>query len=83
MNLKDYYKRTEVENIHWEIFKETSEYKNYCLGVAQGLYIIYDFINMCKDQVVKNEDWLELIKNTVSNEEKINKYFNRLLDKKS
>jgi len=44
MDIKDldkYYKRTETENIHIEIFKETPEHKYYLLGVAQGLYVIY------------------------------------------
>jgi hypothetical protein len=79
--LKDYYKRTEVENIYWEIYKDTPEYKNYCLGVAHGLHIIYDFINIYKDQVDDNKEWLKAIKDAVVQEEKISEYFDRLLKK--
>lgn len=40
MDIKDlnkYYRRTETENIHLEIFKESPEYKYYLLGVSQAL----------------------------------------------
>jgi len=55
MNIKDlnkYYKRTETENIHLEIFKESPEYKYYLLGVAQGLYSIYKVMNNRKSKKV-------------------------------
>ncbi|MCE5220190.1 MAG: hypothetical protein LLF98_02685 [Clostridium sp.] len=82
-NLKDYYKRTEIENIHWEIFKESGDYKNYLIGVAQGLYSIYDLINTYKDQVNDNEDWLKVIKYAVGQDEQVSEYFDRLSKKKS
>ena len=82
MDVKDlnkYYKRTETENIHIEIFKESPEYKYYLLGVAQGLYVIYTLINEYKDKISNNE-WLNIIKNVATQDEKINVYFNRLID---
>jgi len=82
MDIKDldkYYKRTETENIHLEIFKESPEYKYYLLGVAQGIYAIYTLINEYKDKISNNE-WLNIIKNVAAQDEKINVYFNRLIN---
>jgi len=79
---KKYYIRTEGENIHWDIFKETPNAKYQNLGVAQGLYFIYDLINEYKDQVNDNKIWLETIKNTVMQNKEINEYFERLLNSK-
>ena len=45
MNIDDfrnYKKITESERIHEELFHKTSEYDYYNLGVATGLYAIYN-----------------------------------------
>jgi len=86
MDIKEYakyYKRTEGEIIHWDIFKDTSNAKYQNLGVAQGLYFIYDLINEYKDQVKDNEVWLKTIKNAVMREKEIGEYFERLLNNKT
>jgi len=77
---KDYYKRTEVEKIHGEIFKESSEHQYYLLGLAQGLYIIYDLVNKYKNQICNN-DMLETIEIVAIQDENVGKYFKRLLKK--
>lgn len=81
-DFKNYYKRTETENIHWEIFKETPEYKNYTLGLAQGIYAIYDLINEFKDKIIDNNEWLKAIENVSTQDEKVGAYFQRLLSAK-
>jgi hypothetical protein len=78
MDFKNYYKRTEIENIYWEIFKETSGYKNYCLGVAQGMYFIYDLIKKHKYKISSNEDWIKIIETVANEDEKIGEYFRRI-----
>jgi hypothetical protein len=77
--LNKYYKRTETENIHIEIFKESPEYKYYLLGVAQGLYAIYKVISEYAGDICTH-DWLYIIKNVATQDEKINIYFNRLIN---
>lgn len=79
MDFKEYYKRYEVENIHWDIFKETSDYKNYCLGVAQGVYFTYKILNKVKDKNISIEEIMKGIELSIKDEEKINEYFFRLL----
>ena len=82
MDVKDlnkYYKRTETENIHLEIFKESSEYKYYLLGIAQGLYAIYKVMSEYAGEI-NNYDWLTIIKNVATQDEKLNAYFNRLIN---
>ena len=88
MNLKDYknyYKRTEAENIHWEIFKETTDYKNYSLGIAQGLFIVYQIFNQLKDKynIIDIEEVIQVIKKCGSDTGNniIDEYFLRLLEK--
>lgn len=83
MNIKDlnkYYKRTETENIHIEIFKESPEYKYYLLGVAQGLYTIYKTMGVSFAKNVRTDDWREFIKVMVEDDKQISEYFNRLLN---
>ncbi len=82
MDIKDlnkYYRRTETENIHLEIFKESPEHKYFLLGVAQGLYAIYKVMNEFASDI-RTHDWLYIIKNVATQDEKINVYFNRLID---
>ena len=82
MDIKDldkYYKRTETENIHLEILKESPEYKYFLLGVAQGLYAIYKVMSEYAGEI-NNYDWLTIIKNVAAQDEKINVYFNRLIN---
>lgn len=77
--LNKYYRRTETENIHLEIFKESPEYKYYLLGVAQGLYAIYKVMSEYAGEI-NNYDWLTIIKNVATQDEKLNAYFNRLIN---
>jgi len=83
MDIKDlnkYYKRTETENIHIEIFKETPEYKYYLLGIAQGLYTIYKAMSVSFAKNVRTDDWMGFIKKLVADDKKVEEYFNRLID---
>ena len=77
--LNKYYRRTETENIHLEIFKESPEYKYYLLGVAQGIYAIYKVMSEYAGEI-NNYDWLTIIKNVATQDEKLNEYFNRLIN---
>ena len=82
MNIKElnkYYRRTETENIHLEIFKESPEYKYYLLGIAQGLYAIYKVMSEYVSEI-NNYDWLTIIKDVATQDEKLNAYFNRLIN---
>ena len=77
--LNKYYRRTETENIYLEIFKESPEYKYYLLGIAQGLYTIYKVMSEYTGEI-NNYDWLTIIKNVTTQDEKLNAYFNRLIN---
>jgi len=82
MQMKNYYKRTEAEKIHREIFQESSDHKYYMLGMAQGFYFIYDLIKEYKDKVNDNNEWLKIIE-TIPCEEKLCKeYFVRIKESK-
>jgi hypothetical protein len=80
MEMKNYYKRTETESIHIEIFKDSSEYKYYLLGIAQGLYTIYNAMSVPFAKEVHTEDWREFIRKMAEDDSQVNKYFNRLID---
>ena len=82
MDIKDlnkYYKQTELDKLHIEFFKESPEYKYYLLGVAQGLYTIYKVMSEYAGKI-NNYDWLTIIKNVATQDEKLNAYFNRLIN---
>ena len=79
-NLSKYYKRTETESIYIEIFKDSSEYKYYLLGVAQGLYTIYKVMSVSFAKEVRTEDWREFIQKMAEDDSQVNKYFNRLIN---
>ena len=80
MKMKNYYKRTETESIHIEIFKDSSEYKYYLLGIAQGLYTIYNAMSVSFAKEVRTEDWREFIRKMAEDDSQVNKYFNRLIN---
>ncbi|MDD4779117.1 MAG: hypothetical protein PHT02_00740 [Tissierellia bacterium] len=84
MNLKDYYKKTEIENIHNELFKTTTEYQYYLVGIAQGLYCIYSMLNELKSEYPSytSEELQNIIKIASENDDKIKGYFKRLVDSK-
>ena len=82
MEMKNYYKRTEAEKIHREIFKESSDYKHYILGMAQGIYHIYDLIKQFKDKIKTNDEWLEVIDNFPCDEKLFKEYFDRIKNSK-
>jgi hypothetical protein len=77
--LNKYYKQTELDKIHIEFFKESPEYKYYLLGVAQGLYTIYKVMSEFTSDIC-TYDWLQIIKNVATQDEKLNAYFNRLIN---
>ncbi len=79
-NLSKYYKRTETENIHIEIFQNSSEYKYYLLGIAQGLYAIYNAMSVSFAKDVCTGDWMQFIKKLAADDKKVEEYFNRLID---
>jgi len=83
MDFKNYYKRKEIENIHEELFNNTSEYQYYLLGVAQGVCIIYNLLDEFKDKINKEniQELLDSIKKIAHQDEKIGSHFNRLLSK--
>jgi hypothetical protein len=81
MQYKGYYKQTETEKIHKEIFKESSDYKHYMLGIAQGLYFIYDLIKQYKDKL-NNDELLEVIENFPCEEELLKEYFLKIKNSK-
>jgi len=83
MDIKDldkYYKRTETENIHIEFFKESPEYKYYLLGIAQGLYTIYNAMSVSFAKDVCVGYWREFIQKIAEDDSQVNVYFNRLIN---
>lgn len=76
---KNYYKRTEAHNIHDEIFRTSPEYQHYLLGVAQGIYVVYDLIREYENKIC-NKDLLEALERLASQDDKIGEYFIRLLN---
>jgi len=78
--LNKYYRRTETENIHLEIFKESPEYKYYLLGVAQGLYTIYKAMSVSFAKNVRTDDWMGFIKQLTADDKKVEEYFTRLIN---
>jgi predicted small secreted protein len=78
MYFKD--RRSEVEKIHQEIFTNSMEHKYYTLGVAQGISFVYNLINTYKDKNLTSEQWLEVINNSASQDDKIGEYFQRIIN---
>lgn len=78
--LNKYYRRTETENIHLKIFKESPEYKYYLLGIAQGLYTIYNAMSVSFAKDVCTGDWREFIRKIAEDDSQVNEYFNRLIN---
>jgi len=79
-DLNKYYRCTETENIHLEIFKESPEYKYYLLGVAQGLYVIYKAMSVSFAKNVCTDDWMQFIKKIAADDKKVEEYFTRLIN---
>ena len=78
--LNQYYKQTELDKIHIEIFQDSSEYKYYLLGIAQGLYTIYNAMSVSFAKDVCTDDWREFIQKMAEDDNQVNKYFNRLIN---
>lgn len=77
-DIRNYYKRTKAHDMRDEIFQESPEYKHYCLGWAQGVTNIIDFINEHKDSV-SLDHLLTGFSSHISNEDGLlSEYFNRL-----
>lgn len=72
-----------ITQLHEEIFKTTSEHKYYELGVAQGVYIIYNmFENLIKygyDEV-KLTHIMEIIKQSANDNENVGINFNKMVE---
>lgn len=81
--LKGYVKETKIDKIHKELFMETTEYKYYLLGMSQGLSIIYDLLDKCKDKNYSYtcEELMYVIDGCAKENEKIADYYNRLKKK--
>jgi predicted small secreted protein len=73
-------RKSEVEKIHQEIFAKSMEHKYYSLGVAQGISFVYSLINTHKDKNFTSEQWMEVIKNSASQDDKIGEYFTRIIN---
>lgn len=56
------------------------EHKYYNLGVAQGISFVYSLINTYKDRNFTSEQWMEVIKNSASQDEKIGENFTRIIN---
>ena len=83
MDIKDlnkYYKQTKLDKLHIEFFKESPEYKYYLLGVAQGLYTIYEAMSVSFAKNVRTDDWMGFIKQLAADDKKVEEYFTRLIN---
>lgn len=74
-------KELESSKIHEELFQTTTEHKYYSFGVAQGMYMIYKSINDCdkKGFTLTNSELMQIIKEVVKNDYRIEDNFTRLL----
>ncbi|GMX64611.1 hypothetical protein Elgi_38800 [Paenibacillus elgii] len=50
------------------------------LGVAQGISFVYSLFNTYKNRNFTSEQWMEVIKNSASQDEKIGEYFARIIN---
>lgn len=85
MNIRDYfYKETETEKIHKELFKTTSEYQYYLFGIAFGLYSIYDTCERINDNKISGIALQDVIKHVIDNFDvkELKTHFNRMIEKK-
>ena len=75
------YKEPESKKIYDELFKTTSEHKYYSLGVAQGIYFIYNAINEYnkKGIVLSNAELMQVIRECTELDENISCHFIRML----
>lgn len=80
MDMSKYFKRTKLEEIHNELFEQTTEHKYYTLGLARGLVVIYHLVN--KYDKLSSDDIANIIRRIISNEknEEFERFFNELLE---
>lgn len=73
-------RRSEAEKIHQEIFTSSIEHKYYTLGVAQGISFVYSLIDTYKEKSFTAAQWMEVIKNSAQQDDKIGEYFTRIIN---
>lgn len=77
------YEKSIQEQLHNEIFQTTSEHKYYELGMANGLYYVYQvFDNLIKNGYVdvKLDDLKNIIKQSANDNINIGELFNKMVD---
>lgn len=81
-----YFKKTELENIHSELFKNSSENQYFVLGMAQGMFTVYETLDKLKNINVEL-DIIEIMQIIISGisanktlyKDQLSEYFGRLL----
>jgi ABC-type enterochelin transport system permease subunit len=84
--MKKFIKPRELENIHSELFKNSSENQYYVLGIAQGVFTVYEILDKLKNKNIESSiiELMEIIISGISANktlfgDQLSEYFGRLL----
>lgn len=73
--------RSVFQQIHEDLFKNTTEYDYYLLGISQGMFSIYEMFSKIEPQNVQLNlhNITEIINQFASSNEDIKKYFDKFI----